>query len=1169
MRTAARFREALHITGLVIGIASVFGADVPQALPAPVVAWHARNATGEAVPDSHATELRQQAAVIDGDILSLADGALVIHGAETELLAACRRSGQLTIEAILRADRVVQTGPARIITFSRDHSNRNVTLGQHRDQLVLRLRTPRTGPNGVNPQITLCPVPVSAAVHLVVTYSGGVTTCYLNGKAVMTSRNVGGDFSNWESAHLLFGDEHIGDRPWRGALAAVALYDRALTAAQAHVMFQAYTSRIQELTQTETPRDGSIVSMQSPVQVVSPPFTDFRPSAEDRLCPYEANPYYWQYRGRPVLLLGGSKDDNLFQIPDLEVHLDQMAVSGANYIRNTMSDRMDRGYEVYPFKRRPDGKYDLNQWNDEYWKRFAHMLELTYARAIIVQIEVWDRFDYSRANWLTHPYNPANNINYTHEQSGLAPAYPKHPGQNEQPFFFTTPQQQNNQVVLRFQQRVVDKMLSYALLFDHVLYCMDNETSAEEAWGAYWADYIRARAAEAGRDVCITEMWDDWDLKARRHRRTLDQPERYDFADVSQNNQKKGQEHWDNFQWVRQHVASRPRPLNTVKTYGADGGPYGTTRDGLERWWRHIVGGAAAARFHRPDSGLGLSPPAMASLQAARKLESLVRLWTVDPRNDLLIERRENHAYLAARPGQAYVLYLPDGGSARLNLSGASAPLEVHWIAIETGAWGPLNTLAPASDVALRAPADGHWVAAILATEDDSDPTAIRGPLRVHPENPRYFTDDGKRAVLLSGSHTWNNLLDMGPTDPPPAFNFAAYLHWMGGYPHNLIRLWAWELTSWDTRGNRDPQARKHHVTPHPWPRTGPGTALDGKPKFDLSRFDDRYFTRLAERVQAAERRGIYVSVMLFEGWGLQFSPNAWEHHPFHAENNVNGIDGDLDGDGKGLEIHSGENQAVSEVQKAYVRQVIDTVNRFDNVLYEISNENHPASTAWQVDMIRTIHEYQQSKPKQHPVGMTFQHAGGSNTTLFESPADWISPNPEGGYRDNPPAATGDKVILNDTDHLWGIGGNPEWVWKSFLRGMHPLFMDPYDGTVLSRQLDGHTLEAIRRAMGHVLQWARRIPLADMRPAPHAASSSYCLENPGIEYLVFHPNARDTLTVRLPAGTYRATWHQADGRSRGETFEMVSQGGDTAFQCPDGGATLLHIRRADQRSWSP
>ncbi len=59
-------------------------------------------------------------------------------------------------------------------------------------------------------------------------------------------------------------------------------------------------------------------------------------------------------------------------------------------------------------------------------------------------------------------------------------------------------------------------------------------------------------------------------------------------------------------------------------------------------------------------------------------------------------------------------------------------------------------------------------------------------------------------------------------------------------------------------------------MTPQPWPRTGPGAATDGKPKFDLDRFDPGFFDRLRERVVAPGERGIYVSVMLFEGFSAQ-----------------------------------------------------------------------------------------------------------------------------------------------------------------------------------------------------------------------------------------------------------------------------------------------------------
>ncbi len=313
--------------------------------------------------------------------------------------------------------------------------------------------------------------------------------------------------------------------------------------------------------------------------------------------PWTENNWYWQYKGKPIMLLGASSDDNLFQWPSelLIPHLDSMELAGANYVRNTMSDRQDRSFEEYPFRMFVDGKYDLTQWNEVYWERFDRFLKETAKRNIIVQIEVWDRFDYTRDNWPPHPYHPDNNFNYTAEESGLEIDYPDHPGQNKQPFFFTTPAQQNNKVLLNIQQRFVEKMLSYTLNHDHILYCMDNETSGEAAWGSYWAQFIRDKATEAGKKVYLTEMWDAWDLKSEQHKRTFDHPDIYDFCDVSQNNHQRDQAHWDNFQWVKNYLSSHPRPINTVKTYGADGGTHGNTNNGIDGWWRHVIGGAASA----------------------------------------------------------------------------------------------------------------------------------------------------------------------------------------------------------------------------------------------------------------------------------------------------------------------------------------------------------------------------------------------------------------------------------------------------------------------------------------------------------------------------------------------------------------------------------------------
>lgn len=437
---------------------------------------------------------------------------------------------------------------------------------------------------------------------------------------------------------------------------------------------------------------------------------------DNRIKPWSENPRYWQYKGKPLMLLGASSDDNLFQWPAAKLipHLDSMKSVGANYVRNTMSDRKDLGFELYPFQQLENGQYDLDSWNGEYWDRFSLFLKETKKRDIIVQIEVWDRFDYSRNYWTPHPYNPKNNINYSAAESTLQPDYPDHPGINRQPFFFSTPRQRNIEVLLKYQGRFVEKMLSYALQYDHVLYCMDNETSGEEAWSTYWAEFILGKAKEAGKEICVTEMWDNWNLKSDHHKRTLDHPGRYQFADVSQNNQQKGQAHWDNFQWVRQYVASAPRPLNTVKTYGSDSGPHGNLKDGLERRWRHVLGGAASARFHRPPSGLGLSELSINSVKTVRAMERKVKFWDLEPGNDLLTGRAENEAYLTCTPGKAYVVFFTDGGEVGLDLRQHPGTYRLTWANIRTGEWTREMRIKGGEIIRLLPPGSQEWTAIIL-----------------------------------------------------------------------------------------------------------------------------------------------------------------------------------------------------------------------------------------------------------------------------------------------------------------------------------------------------------------------------------------------------------------------------------------------------------------------
>ena len=148
----------------------------------------------------------------------LSGGAFLAEEAGDDLLAECRKSNQLTLEAVIRSDRLDQSGPARIVTFSSNSGLRDFTLGQQNGTTSSSGSAhPERATNGVNPETTLVPdSPLASPLHVVVTYRPGRLTGYVDGKEVYRGESVQGDFSNWSPQHLLFGDEFDGQRDWAG-----------------------------------------------------------------------------------------------------------------------------------------------------------------------------------------------------------------------------------------------------------------------------------------------------------------------------------------------------------------------------------------------------------------------------------------------------------------------------------------------------------------------------------------------------------------------------------------------------------------------------------------------------------------------------------------------------------------------------------------------------------------------------------------------------------------------------------------------------------------------------------------------------------------------------------------------------------------------------------------
>ena len=505
---------------------------------------------------------------------------------------------------------------------------------------------------------------------------------------------------------------------------------------------------------------------------------------------------------------------------------------------------------------------------------------------------------------------------------------------------------------------------------------------------------------------------------------------------------------------------------------------------------------------------------------------------------------------------------------------------------------------------------------AIRSTGPLTGPDTAPGPLVVSEANPRYFAvgseNAGERAVYLTGSHIWNNFHDgLGPgaecAETAEQNDYDAYLAFLREHGHNFIRLWRWEPFKSQAAGG----AFHLCMTPQPWPRTGPGTAIDGKPKFDLSTFDQAYFGRLRNRVIAAGNSGIYVDVMLFDGFCLHLcpAPDNVAGHPFHAANNVNGIGITSIDDYQVLPL----DPQIQALQEAYIQKVVDTVHDLPNVLYEVANESSgggtldPAfaeslglstsdlapgdSTAWQYWVIDVVKRYEQQMGyDSHPVGMTMQYPvpdqARVNDPLFTGPADWISPGfddqpmpsfpggPASRWYVDPPANDGTKVVISDTDHYAPGLGDALWAWKSFLRGHNPILMDfgIIDGLNPPDPSSGNpsyeSFEPARYAMGDTLHRAKQMKLIDMVPRGDLSSTGYVMANPGKEYLVLQPSdASDPFTVTLAAGTYTVEWHSVNSRETESAGKVtVESDRSISFTAPfaQAGPTILYLTQEDR-----
>jgi uncharacterized protein DUF6298 len=270
---------------------------------------------------------------------------------------------------------------------------------------------------------------------------------------------------------------------------------------------------------------------------------------------------------------------------------------------------------------------------------------------------------------------------------------------------------------------------------------------------------------------------------------------------------------------------------------------------------------------------------------------------------------------------------------------------------------------------------------AVSNSREKSDP-----PISIHPQNPHYFSFRGKPLVLIAASEHYGSVVNR-------RFNFARYLAEAADKKQTMTRTL---LLFRELQGMRNPSSPLKPESPDyiaPWPRTGPGKAMDGEPKYDLDRWNPEFFDRLHQFLSLASNYEIVVELTLFSN---TYADRIWALNPLRDRNNLQGA-----GTVEWPEyISLKDNQIVSR-QASFARKVIQETGAFDNVYYEICNEpggGQPGHVSpaevdlWQAEMGRVIREELQKLNCRHLVvgQQAFNYLPQVNQTFDASFTGWL-----------------------------------------------------------------------------------------------------------------------------------------------------------------------------------
>ncbi|HKG06095.1 MAG TPA: cellulase family glycosylhydrolase, partial [Pedobacter sp.] len=298
----------------------------------------------------------------------------------------------------------------------------------------------------------------------------------------------------------------------------------------------------------------------------------------------------------------------------------------------------------------------------------------------------------------------------------------------------------------------------------------------------------------------------------------------------------------------------------------------------------------------------------------------------------------------------------------------------------------------------------------------DKNAIAQSKAIKLDRANPHYFNYRGKPTVLITSAEHYGAVLNLD-------FDYVTYLDELKSQGLNLTRTFTGAYVepagAFSITNNTLAPLPNRFVCP--WKRTGTPGYNGGGNKFDLSKWDDAYFTRLKDFIRQAHKRDIVVELAFFCPF---YDESQWIISPMNPVNNINAIAALASKDVYTLD----KSKDMLIIQKQMVVKIVNELKAFDNIIYEICNEPYfgGVTLEWQYAIAETIKETEKGFKSQHLISQNIAN----NTLKIKDPHPAVSVF--NFHYATPPVAVTDNYHLNKVigDNETGFKGNADETYR-------------------------------------------------------------------------------------------------------------------------------------------